>query len=77
MMRLYDRLHELPVPLFVGQRMKLPCINFKLHDTALRKSIQVGLARRETAPVLRTKRGRTDRRCGASFTGLGVIGTFY
>ena len=29
-MRLYDRLHELPVPLFVGQQMKLPCITFKL-----------------------------------------------
>ena len=28
--RFYDRLHELPVPLFVGQRMKLPCIIFKL-----------------------------------------------
>ena len=28
--RLYDRLHELPVPSFVGQRMKLPCLNFKL-----------------------------------------------
>jgi hypothetical protein len=29
-MRLYDLLHELPVPLFAGQRMKLPCIIFKL-----------------------------------------------
>ena len=29
-MRLYDRLHELPVPSFVGQWMKLPCIIFKL-----------------------------------------------
>ena len=29
-MRLYDRLLELPVPSFVGQRMKLPCIIFKL-----------------------------------------------
>ena len=29
-MELYDRLHELPVPFFVGQRMKLPCIVFKL-----------------------------------------------
>jgi hypothetical protein len=29
-MRLYDQLHVLPVPLFVGQRMKLPCIIFKL-----------------------------------------------
>jgi hypothetical protein len=29
-MRLYDQLHGLPVPSFVGQRMKLPCLNFKL-----------------------------------------------
>ena len=29
-MKLYDRLHELPVPSFVGRRMKLPCLNFKL-----------------------------------------------
>ncbi|KAF8120742.1 hypothetical protein EV363DRAFT_1458702 [Boletus edulis] len=27
---LYEKLHELPVPWFVGQRMKLPCIMFKL-----------------------------------------------
>ena len=29
-MRLYDRLYELPVPLFAGQRVKLPCLTFKL-----------------------------------------------
>ena len=29
-MKLYDKLHELPIPLFAGQRMKLPCITFKL-----------------------------------------------
>ena len=28
--RLYDRLDELPVPLFAGRRMKLPCLTFKL-----------------------------------------------
>ena len=28
--RLYNRLHALPVPMFVGQRVKLPCIIFKL-----------------------------------------------
>ena len=28
--RLYDRLNELPPPWFVAQRMKLPCIAFKL-----------------------------------------------
>ncbi|KAF8557067.1 TPR-like protein [Imleria badia] len=26
----YDRLHMLSVPLFAGQRLKLPCLNFKL-----------------------------------------------
>ena len=30
LLRFYDRLDELPVPSFVGQRMKLPCLNFKL-----------------------------------------------
>ena len=29
-MRLYDRLHELPVSSFANQRMKLPCLTFKL-----------------------------------------------
>ena len=29
-MRLYDRLQDLLVVLFVGQRMKLPCLNFKV-----------------------------------------------
>ncbi|KAG6375272.1 hypothetical protein JVT61DRAFT_3492 [Boletus reticuloceps] len=29
-MKLYDRLHELPIPMFVGKRMKLPCLAFKL-----------------------------------------------
>lgn len=28
--KLYNQLHALPVPLFVGQRVKLPCIIFKL-----------------------------------------------
>ena len=28
--RLYDRLHDLPIPSFVGQRMKLLFLNFKL-----------------------------------------------
>ena len=28
--RLYDRLHELPLPSFANQRMKLPCLAFKL-----------------------------------------------
>ena len=29
-MKLYDHLNALPIPMFVGQRMKLPCISFKL-----------------------------------------------
>ena len=29
-MRLYDRLRELPMPSFQGQRMSLPCLTFKL-----------------------------------------------
>ncbi|KAN0101238.1 hypothetical protein V8E55_001222 [Tylopilus felleus] len=29
-MELYDQLHDLPLPLFVGQRLKLPCLKFKL-----------------------------------------------
>jgi hypothetical protein len=46
------------------------------HDTALRKAVQVGAARRETAPALRTKQGRTCRRCGVSFPVLDVGGMF-
>ena len=38
LMGLYDRLHELPVPLFVGQRMKLPCIIFKLGPLSASRS---------------------------------------
>ena len=37
-MRLYDRLHELPVPSFVGQRMKLPCITFTLGPVSATRS---------------------------------------
>ena len=29
-MKLYDQLHDLPCPLYVGQRLKLPCLRFKL-----------------------------------------------
>ena len=29
-MKLYDRLHELPVPSFANKRMRLPCLTFKL-----------------------------------------------
>ena len=29
-MELYDRLHDLPLPVFVGQRLELPCLRFTL-----------------------------------------------
>ena len=29
-MKLYDQLHDLPLSLFVGQRLELPCLRFKL-----------------------------------------------
>ena len=33
--RLYDRLRDLPIPFFVGKRMRLPCIIFKLGPLSL------------------------------------------
>ncbi|KAF8139679.1 hypothetical protein EV363DRAFT_1310308 [Boletus edulis] len=36
--RLYDRLHELPVPSFANQRMKLPCLTFKLGPVSRTRS---------------------------------------
>jgi len=35
---LYNRLHVLPVPLFVGQRMKLPCLDFELGPLSASRS---------------------------------------
>ena len=49
LMRLYDRLHELPVPLFIGQRMKLPCLNFKLGPLSASRSILGRVFRAQTA----------------------------
>ena len=49
MMRLYDRLHELPVPSFVGQRMKLPCLNFKLGPLSASRSTSGHVFRAQTA----------------------------
>jgi hypothetical protein len=46
-MMLYDRLRKLPVPSFVGQRMKLPCLNFKLGPLLSSRS--------ELGPVFRTQ----------------------
>jgi hypothetical protein len=49
LMRLYDRLHELPVPLFVGKRMKLPCLNFKLGPLLASRSHSGHVFRAQTA----------------------------
>ncbi|KAF8553229.1 TPR-like protein [Imleria badia] len=48
-MRLYDRLQELPVPLFVGQRMKLPCIMFKLGPVSASRSTAGHVFRAQTS----------------------------
>jgi hypothetical protein len=48
-MRLYDRLDELPVPSFVGQRMKLPCLNFKLGPLSASRSQSGHVFRAQTA----------------------------
>ena len=49
LMRLYDRLHELPVPSFVGQRMKLPCLNFKLGPLSASQTTSGRVFRAQTA----------------------------
>ena len=48
-MRLYDRLQELPVPSFVGQRMRLPCFNFKLGSLLASRSRSGYVFRAQTA----------------------------
>ena len=48
-MRLYVRLQELPVPSFVGQRMKLPCLNFKLGPLLAARSTSGHAFRAQTA----------------------------
>ena len=48
-MRLYDRLQDLPVPFFVGQRMKLPCLNFKLGPLSAARSTSGHVFRAQTA----------------------------
>ena len=47
--RLYDRLEDLPVPSFVGQRMKLPCLNFKLGPLLAARSASGHVFRSQTA----------------------------
>ena len=58
-MRLYDRLHELPVASFVGQRMKLPCLIFKLGPLSASRSKPGRTFRAQTAALgiveIRTK----------------------
>ena len=49
LLRLYDRLHDLPVPSFVGQRMKLPCLNFKLGPLSASRSTSGHVFRAQTA----------------------------
>ncbi|KAG8220672.1 hypothetical protein J3R82DRAFT_2958 [Butyriboletus roseoflavus] len=50
-MKLYDRLDELPVPLFVGQRMKLPCMRFKLGSLSPSRSRSERVFRAQTAAL--------------------------
>jgi hypothetical protein len=50
-MKLYDRLNELPVPLFVGQRMKLPCLTFKLGPLSASRSRSERVFRAQTAAL--------------------------
>jgi hypothetical protein len=47
--RLYDLLHGLPVPSFVGQRMKLPCIIFKLGPLSASRSRSGHVFRAQTS----------------------------
>ncbi|KAF8547212.1 hypothetical protein OG21DRAFT_1472561 [Imleria badia] len=51
LMTLYDRLHELPIPLFVGKRMKLPCLVFKLGPTSVSRSRSERVFRAQTAAL--------------------------
>ena len=48
-MSFYDRLEDLPVPSFVGQRMKLPCLNFRLGPLLAGRSTLGHVFRSQTA----------------------------
>ena len=48
-MTLYDRLRKLPVPSFLGQRMKLPCLHFKLGPLSAHRSESGHVFRAQTA----------------------------
>ncbi|KAF8556447.1 hypothetical protein OG21DRAFT_1459308 [Imleria badia] len=45
---LYERLNELPVPFFVGKRMKLPCLVFKLGPVSATRSVSGRVFRAKT-----------------------------
>ena len=49
LMKFYERLRELPVPFFVGQRMKLPCLDFKLGPLSVSRSGLWNVFRAQTA----------------------------
>ena len=49
--RLYDRLNELPIPFFVGKRMKLPCITFKLGRLSTYQSKSQRVFRAQTSAL--------------------------
>ena len=57
--KLYDQLNQLPVPLFVGKRMKLPCITFKLGPVSASRNKPERTFRAQTAALgiveIRTK----------------------
>ncbi|KAF8123182.1 hypothetical protein EV363DRAFT_1587463 [Boletus edulis] len=46
--KLLDRLHELPVPSFAGQRMKLPCLAFRLGPVSATRSASGRVFRAKT-----------------------------
>jgi hypothetical protein len=50
-MKLYDQLNELPVPLFVGQRLKLPCLSFKLGPLSASRNRSERVFRAQTAAL--------------------------
>ena len=49
--QLYDRLNDLPVPLFAGQRMKLPCIVFKLGPLSVSRNGSERVFRAQTVAL--------------------------
>ncbi|KAF8548910.1 hypothetical protein OG21DRAFT_1500722 [Imleria badia] len=49
--KLYERLNDLPVPVFVGKRMKLPCLVFKLGPLSVSRSTLERVFRAQTAAL--------------------------